>query len=177
MTDLFRCKHLRSVLSRSACGARHERKIGATCATCATGRQHARGALPATWPDGEALVQAAITPATMASLRIHLAIIESHTPAPLRGAKIDGATIREHAERAGLHPRVIRSRLWRGDPPEKAIEPRLRGPGRWPAVVVEWQRETLTLRAFARKLGVDSSLVSRWLKRGLHPAQIAARCA
>ena len=176
MTDLFRCRPIATVLSRSACGARYERKIGQTCATCAVGRQHARGALPTTWPDGAALVTAEITVATMARLRIHLAIIEAHVAPPLRGARIEGATIREHAERVGVHPQVIRQRLLRGHPPSKAIDPRL-GVGRHPAVLVTYRRESLSLRAFSRKLGVDSSLVSRWLRRGLGVEQIAERCA
>lgn len=177
MDDLFHCKPLASVLSRQACGARYERRIGNTCATCAVGRQHARGALPTQWPDGADLLLAAITPATMASLRIHLAVIESHVPAPMRGMRIDGATIREHSERAGLHPQVIRQRLLRGQSPEQAIEPRLRGLGRHPVVPVEWRRQTWTLRGFAKKVGRDPKTVWRWLRRGIGAAQIAEMCA
>jgi hypothetical protein len=177
MSDLFKCKPIATILSRSACGARYERRIGATCSTCAVGRQHARGALPTTWPDGTELVTAAITVATMASLRVHLAIIESHTPPPMRGARIDGATIREHAERARLHPQVIRQRILRGEDPATAIEPRLRGTGRYPTVEVQVGDETLTLRALARRIGKDSKTVSRWVKRGLGVAQIMERCA
>ncbi len=177
MTDLFRCKPITTVLSRSACGARYERRIGQTCATCAVGRQHARGALPTTWPDGSVLLTAEITVATMASLRIHLAIIESHTPAPRRGVRIEGATIREHAERAGLHPQVIRQRILRGDEPAKAIEPRLRGVGRFPAMALQYGRQLLTLRGLARVVGKDPKTVQRWVKRGLTVAQIEERCA
>lgn len=178
MTDLFRCKLIGStVLSRSACGARYERKIGQTCATCAVGRQHARGALPTTWPDGAELVTAEITVATMASLRIHLAVIEAHSPPPLRGVRVEGATIREHAERAGVHPKVIRQRLARAEPIATALAPGLREFSRHPVVHVEWKRERLTLRAFAAKLGKGSSTVSRWLRRGLGVEQIAERCA
>lgn len=177
MTDLFHCKPLTSALSRSACGARYERKIGQTCATCAVGRQHARGALPVTWPDGAVLVTVEISVATMASLRVHLAVIEAHTPEPLRGKRIDGATIREHSERAGLHPQVIRQRILRGEDPATAIEPRHRGVCQHPARVVEWGRQKYTLRGFAAKIGKDSSTVSKWLRRGLSVEQITQRCA
>lgn len=176
MADLFHCRPLASVLSRSACGARYERQIGRTCATCAVGRQHARGALPTTWPDGADLLTAAISVATMASLRVHLAIIESHQPEPRRGMRIDGATIREHAERAGIAPQVIRSRIRRGEEPAKAVEPRLRGAGRFPVVAVQYGRQTLTLRGLARALGKEATSVRRWLMRGMTVEQIAERC-
>jgi hypothetical protein len=176
MTDLFRCKPISTVLSRSACGARYERKIGQTCATCAVGRQHARGALPTTWADGSDLLTAEISVATMASLRVHLAIIESRPVEPRRGMLIEGATIREHAERAGIDPAVIRSRIVRGEAPASAIEPRLRGAGRFPAMEVRYGRQTLTLRGLARALGKEATSVRRWLMRGMTVEQIAERC-
>ena len=171
MTDLFNCLPLASVLSRNACGARWERKIGATCANCAVGRQHARGALPDTWPDGSVLTTAAVTIATMASLKVHLAIIASYSPPPLRGVRLLGATIREHAERAGLHPQVIRQRLLRGRPPENAVEPGLRER----AKVVTVRGEALSLRALARKAGVHHRNVQRWIVAGMTPEQILRR--
>jgi len=177
MTDLFQCSPLRTVLSRSVCGARYERKIGQTCAACGVGRQHARGALPSTWADGSLLVTAEITPATMVTLRIHLAIIEAHEAEPLRGRRIEGATIREHASAAGLHPQVIRQRILRGEDPATAVEPRLRGVGRHPVKEIRYGRQVLTLRGFARVLGKDKRTVGRWLARGLGVEQIAERCA
>ena len=175
--DLFRCVPLTTVLSRSACGARYERKIGATCTGCAVGRQHARGALPMEWPDGSTLTSAPITPATMASLKIHLAIIESHQPAPRRGWKWNGQTIREKAERDGLHPQVYRQRLLRGESPETALAPKLRQGGRFGQKAIEVDGETLTLRGLARLLGKHPHQVGRWLKRGLGVEAIREMCA
>lgn len=178
MTTLFHCKPIsNTAISRAACGARHERKIGQTCATCAVGRQHARGALPTTWPDGSQIVTALVTPATLASLKIHLAIIEAHDAAPLRGVRVEGETLREHAERGGVHPQVLRSRINRGEDPATAIEPRLRGMGRHPTVMVRLGRETMTLRALGRRLEKDAKTLSRWLKRGMSVEEIVERCA
>lgn len=167
MTDLFRCTPLNSVLSRMACGARHDRRIGATCSGCAVGRQHARGALPSTWPDGSEIVTALVTPATLASLKIHLAIIEAHEPPVLRGARILGATIREHAERAGVHPQRIRQRLLRGEPLTEALDltPRPNDPTR------------SNVRALALRVHRPPGTVCRWLKRGLTVEAILERCA
>jgi len=174
--DLFHCEPLNTDLSRNACGARHERRMGA-CGGCAVGRQHARGALPSTWPDGSKLATVAVTVATMASLRVHLAIIAAHEPAPLRGIRALGATLREHAERLGVHPQVLRSRLNRGQEPTKAITPGLRGAGPHGVVQIKLGRETLTLRGLARKLGVHHRNVQRWYERGMTAEQIVERCA
>lgn len=165
--DLFNCRPLASVLSRSACGARHERRIGKTCETCAVGRQHARGALPTQWPDGAALTTAAVTVATMAQLKIHLAVIASYERPPARGHRIQGETLREHAERAGVDAAALRTRLWRGQSLEAALDPAPRQNDPRRGVV----------RALARQVGMNPGHVSRLLRQGLTAQTIAARAA
>jgi hypothetical protein len=175
--DLFRCTPLNTTLSRMACGARHERKIGRTCATCTVGSQHARGALPSTWPDGAEILAAPITVATLASLRIHLAIIEHYEAPPRRGRVVLGATVAEHAEREGTYRQLINARLRRGVPAAEAVKAGNRGVGRHPAKLVRLGHETLTLRAFARRLDAHPYSVSRLLAKGLSPEQVIERCA
>ncbi len=167
MTDLFRCTPLNTVLSRMACGARHERRIGATCTACPVGRQHARGALPSVWADGTAIVTALVTPATLASLKIHLAIIEAHVETPMRGARIEGATLREHAAPLGLTAGQVRERLRRGESLEEALDtrPRPNDPTR------------SNVRELARRVHRPPGTVCRWLKRGMTAEEVVRRCA
>lgn len=168
MIDMFHCKKINeTALSRSACGARHERKIGQTCATCEVGRQHARGALPTHWGDGAEIRTALVTPHTMASLKIHLAIIEAYEAPPLRGERIAGATIREHAEGAGLTAQQLRQRLLRGEPLAEALS----------AAPRPNDRRRSHVRALALKVRRPPGTVCRWLKRGLSVEEIMGRCA
>lgn len=174
--DLFRCSPLNTVLSRGACASRYEKRIGPTCSACGVGRQHARGALPSEWSDGSALVTASITPATMASLKIHLAIIESHATQPRRGWQHGGRTIREIADETNIHPQVYRQRLLRGESPETALSPKLRGQGPHGTREVRVGREVLSMRGFARKVGKHVEQVRRWLAQGQDAETIMERC-
>lgn len=169
--SLFKCKPLGTVLSRSACGARYDRRIGQQCATCAVGRQHARGALPDEWPDGTRLEAAAVTVRTMATLRVHLAVIAAHTPAPTRGRVIAGATIREHARQLGVHPQVVRQRLVRGASVEAALDmtPRRTDPR---ARSVVWRGVEMSVHALARTLGCSRTNLRRKLARGIRPDEL-----
>jgi hypothetical protein len=168
MIDMFHCKKINeTALSRSACGARHERKIGQTCATCEVGRQHARGALPTHWGDGTEIRTALVTPHTMASLKIHLAIIEAYEAPPLRGRRLVGLTIREHAEQAGLTAEQVRVRLNRGESIETALSTTPR----------RNDRRVSHVRALARQLRRPPGTVCRWLKRGMSVEEIMGRCA
>lgn len=186
MTTLFHCAPLRSAISRSACGARHVRKIGRTCAECTVGREHARGVVASTWPDGSAIVVRPVTPHTLASVRVHLAIIEAHDRGgwmcdgahvqPRPGKIVGGKTVREAAREIGLETRaeaqVVWTRLARGEPPERALSPapRVHDPR---SRRVVWQGESMSIRAFAREIGRPYPTVRVKVARGLAPEAIA----
>ncbi len=118
-----------------------------------------------------------ITPATMASLKIHLTLIEAYVAPPRRGTPLLGSTVVELAERHGTYRQLIRSRLARGVAPEEAVLATHRGVGRHAARTVRVGAQELSLRAFARSLGTHPYTVSRMLARGLTPEQVAERCA